>query len=182
MRLFVAAEIPDEVKAQLVALKSDIPAATWVKPVAMHLTLRFLGDQIDPIRLAPIKTALASINAAPFTVTLGGTGRFPPGTKRPARVLWVGIADQPALLALHAAVERAVAAVGFPPEDRSFSPHITLARLKPEANASQIERFLDKHHAFRAEPFTVSAYYLISSLLTPQGPSYRHEASVSLRD
>jgi 2'-5' RNA ligase len=182
MRLFIAAEIPADVKAQLVALKSDISGATWVKPDAMHLTLRFLGDQIDPIRLLPIKTALESIKAEPFPVVLRGTGRFPPGTKRPARVLWVGIADQPALLALQASVERAVAAVGFDPEDRAFSPHITLARLKPEGNAAQVARFLEKQRAFRTEPFTVSAFYLISSLLTPQGPNYHHEASISLRD
>ena len=112
MRLFVAIELPDEVKDQLVALKTDIPGATWVKTPAMHLTLRFLGDHINAICLTPIKTALASIKAAPFTLALGGTGRFPSGTRRPARVLWVGIADQPALLTLQSAVEQRLAGGG----------------------------------------------------------------------
>lgn len=181
MRLFIAIEIPNDVKAQLGALKSDIPGATWVKPAAMHLTLRFLGDRIDPIRLPPIKMALGSIKAEPFSVTLSGTGRFPPGTKRPARVLWAGMDEPPALLALQASVERAVAAVGFEPEGRGFNPHITLARLKDgSASTMQIAHFLEQRRAFRAEPFTVSAFYLISSLLTPQGPQYRHEASFAL--
>lgn len=180
MRLFIAIEMPPDVKEQLAALKSEIPGATWVKPGAMHLTLRFLGDGIDPIRLMPITTALGAIRAESFAVGLRGTGRFPPGTKRPARVLWVGIDAPPALAKLHAAVERAVAAVGFPPEDRDFSPHITLARLKPPAGAAQVERFLERQRSFRADPFTAAEFHLISSLLMPQGPNYRHEASFPL--
>ena len=179
MRLFAAVELPTEVKDDLIALKSDIPGATWVKPPALHLTLRFLGDGIDPIRLTPIKRALASITGKPFTVTLHGTGRFPAGTKKPARVLWVGIAEQPALMTLQAAVERALAEVGFTAEERGFSPHITLARLKGEG---RVERFLEKHGTFRAEPFEVSEFFLVSSVLTPEGPQYRHEASFALRD
>lgn len=178
MRLFVAVEIPTPVKAQLVALATPIPDATWVKPQAIHLTLRFLGDGIDPIRLTPIKKALASVNAAPFTVTLHGVGRFPPG-KRPARVLWAGVAEQPALLTLQAAVEQALNVVGFEPEARPFSPHITLARLKGEGSVAP---FLQKHGAFRAEPFTASEFYLVSSVLTPQGPNYRYEAHFPLTD
>jgi 2'-5' RNA ligase len=184
MRLFVAIELPPEVKEQLVTLRTDISGATWVKPPALHLTLRFLGDRIDPIRMTPIKTALASVKGAPFPLTLRGTGRFPPlkrpGQRKPARVLWVGIAEQPALLALQAAVEQALATVDFPPEERAFSPHITLARLKDdgaaEAQSAQVERLLERTKGFRAEPFTVEQFILVSSLLTPQGPNYRHEA------
>src|SRR4051794_31452928 len=106
MRLFVAIELSPQSKEGLVALKTDIPGASWVKPSAMHLTLRFLGDQIEPIRLKPIEKALASIKATPFTLALRGAGRFPEGTKKPARVLWIGLADQPALLTLQAAVEQ----------------------------------------------------------------------------
>lgn len=180
MRLFVAVELSEDVKQELVALKADIPGATWVKPAAMHLTLRFLGDDIDPVRLTPLITALAAVKAAPFTLALRGTGRFPPGSRRPARVLWVGIAEQPALAALHKAIEQAVAAVGFPPEDRDFSPHITLARLKSDGASPQVARFLEKHGAFRAAPFTAAEFHLFSSRLTPQGPHYRHEASFPL--
>ncbi len=179
MRLFVAIELPAELKDQLVALKTEIAGATWVKSDAMHLTLRFLGGDIDPIRLTPIKTALSSVHAPPFSLMLRGTGRFPPGSRKPARVLWVGIVDQPALMRLQAAVEQALTPVGFLPEDRGFNPHITLARLKADDG---VDRFLDQHRAFRAESFTVSAFYLVSSLLTPQGPVYRHEASFPLNE
>ena len=146
----------------------------------MHLTLRFLGDQIDRIRLLPIQTALASIKIEPFTLTVRTAGRFPERTKKPARVLWIGMADPPALMRLQAAVEQAVIAVGFPAEERAFSPHITLARLKGEERSPELEQFLDQHKGFRAEPFTVREFFLVSSLLTPQGPNYRHEASFPL--
>ncbi len=180
MRLFVAVELPDAVKDQLVALKTDLPNAVWVKRPAFHLTLRFLGDRIDPIRLTPIQLALASIQADAFSLALRGTGRFPPGTRRPARVLWVGLTEQRALLTLHAAVEQALAQADFPPEDRPFSPHITLARLKGDQTAPQVERFLDRQRAFHSDPFTVSSFHLISSVLTPDGPNYRHDGTFPL--
>ncbi|MEP7292318.1 MAG: 2'-5' RNA ligase family protein, partial [Chloroflexota bacterium] len=92
----------------------------------------------------------------------------------------VGVADQPALLALQASVEQALASVDFPPEERAFSPHITLGRLKGEANGDPVAQFLKAHSAFYVEPFTVSAFHLVASLLTAQGPDYRHEASFPL--
>lgn len=181
MRLFVAIDLPPEIKAKLVTLKSDLPSATWVKPSALHLTLRFLGDGIDPIRLTPITTALRSINVSTFSLTLHSVGRFPPGNKRPACVLWVGIDEQPALIALQAQVEEALASVDFPPEG-SFSPHITLARLKGEANTAQVVQFLDREAEFLYDPFTVSEFYLMSSRVTPQGAEYCREASFPLVD
>lgn len=182
MRLFVAVELPPEHKAKLVALRRDIPGATWVKDPALHLTLRFLGDQIDAIRLTPIRTALGAIKAASFALTLRGTGRFPPNPKRPARVLWVGIAEQSALMGLQMAVEQALAEVGFEPEERPFSPHITLARFKGDGPNSRLDHFLEQHGDFSAEPFTVNAFYLVASTLKPDGPVYRHEGSFPLRE
>ena len=181
MRLFVAIDLPPEIKAKLVTLKSDLPSATWVKPPALHLTLRFIGDGIDPIRLTPINTALRSIHAAPFSLILRSVGRFPQGNKRPARVLWVGIDEQPPLMALQAQVEQALASVDFPPEG-SFSPHVTLARLKGEGNMAQVARFLEREAGFLCDPFTVSEFHLMSSQLTPQGAEYRRETGFPLVD
>ncbi len=175
MRLFVAIELPDDVKDQLMALQTEISGAVWVKRPALHLTLRFLGDRIDPIRLTPIKLALESVHADAFTLALGGVGRFPSSTRRPARVIWAGLDTQPALMTLHSAIERALAEAAFLPDDRTFSPHITRARLKDDDNAAQIAHFFDQHHNFYSEPFKTSAFHLFSSVLTPQGPQYRDE-------
>ena len=70
--------------------------------------------------------------------------------------------------------------MGFPPENRAFSAHITLARLKSDGQVPQVERFLERQRAFRAAPFTVSEFHLVSSVLTPQGPQYHYEASFPL--
>jgi len=172
MRLFIALELPDDLQDRLVGLKTAVPAANWVKRGGYHLTLSFLGE-VDAARVTAITTTLEHIQAPSFTVTLGGVGRFPP--RGSARVLWVGIDHQPALLALQQQVERALVPLGFPPDDRPFSAHITLARLKSDARR-EVEAFLEQHHDFRADPFPVSAFHLIESTLTPQGAQYRHVA------
>lgn len=175
-RLFVAVELPDSLKDRLAGLKGAIPAATWVKRDGFHLTLSFLGE-VDAARVPAITAALEGVRAAPFAVTLSGTGRFPP--RGSPRVAWVGIEPQPALTALQQQVERALTPLGFPPEDRPFSGHITLARIKGEARR-EVEAYLEMHRAFRADPFTVSAFHLIESTLAPGGAQYRHVASFPL--
>ena len=185
MRLFVAIHLPPDIISRLVALKTDIPGAgvanaTLVKQPALHLTLRFLGDGIDPIRLTPIKTALDTVNAAPFTLALPGVGRFPPGNKRPARVLWVGVDHQPALMARQAQIARVLASVDFAPEERAYRPHLTLARLKGEGSAAEVSQFLASHRGLESAPFTVASFHLMSSLLTREGAIYREEAAFPL--
>lgn len=181
-RLFIAIELPDPVKDQVLALQTQIPGAVWVRRHALHLTLRFLGDQVEQARVEPITAALAAVRARPFTLALRQTGRFPPGTNRPPRVLWVGISPQPALPALHRQIEQALAEVGFPPEERDFSPHITLARLKPPQGADAAAAFLNRSSHFQGDSFTVDQFHLISSVLSPQGPSYQYMASFPLQN
>lgn len=182
-RLFVAIDLPETIKDQLVALQSGVGSATWVKRYTFHLTLRFLGDGIPAAQLDAITTALAQLEAPPFAFHLQGVGRFPPGEKRGARVLWVGIAPQPLLTGrLQPLVEQAVTGIGFPPDDKPFSGHITMARLKkPDALAQDVPRWLAQHSAFRSDAIPVESFTLYSSLLTPQGPRYSREAVFSLK-
>ncbi|NDJ62180.1 MAG: RNA 2',3'-cyclic phosphodiesterase, partial [Chloroflexi bacterium] len=156
-RLFVAITLPESIKGRLGALKTAIPGATWVKPPTFHLTLRFLGDQIRDERVAPIQAALATVRAAPFTLAWGGVGRFPPSPKKAARVLWVGLTPEPGLQTLYHAVESALATVDFPPEDRDFNPHITVARLKTAKHTPEVEAFLTQHADLRLPPVQVTA-------------------------
>jgi 2'-5' RNA ligase len=179
-RLFIAIELPDAVKDQLLKLRADISGATWVKRHGYHLTLRFLGDDIDATKLQPIKNALAGVTSEPFMMQLQGVGRFPPNPKQGARVLWVGISAPPVLSQLQAKIEHAVNRVGFPPEERDFHPHITLARLKSFKPEPKVEQFLQANQRFRTVPISVSEFHVISSVLSPQGPTYQTEATYSL--
>jgi RNA 2',3'-cyclic 3'-phosphodiesterase len=174
-RLFVAVDLPEEHKRLLSGLQTDIPTARWSRPQQMHLTLRFIGADVPAEQLEPIKTALRDIRAEGFDLELRGVGRFPPGTKKAPRVLWVGIKPQPALNHLQRRVESALAAIGIAPGDKPFSPHITLARLKARRSPPQAKAFLAEREDFRAEPFPVTEFLLISSLLAPGGSKYTYE-------
>ena len=189
-RLFVAIDLPNAVKGALIALKTEIEGAKWVKAENMHLTLRFIGE-VDAAggRLTPIKDALATVKGEAFDMTLASVGRFPEGTKKPPRVLWVGIESPPALVRLYQSIEAALKGIGFAPDDRGFSAHITLARIDgrsrnapPQARSSAFERFLERHVDYRSEPIHVSSFILVNSTLTPQGSIYRREAVVVLRE
>lgn len=107
----------------------------WVRPENIHLSLKFLGDVEDmrtPELHAALKQAAGSRTAArPITLQIEGFGVFP-DYHRP-RVLWAGVAPDPALELLQHGVEQAFAPLGFPTEARAFRPHITLGRAAREA-------------------------------------------------
>jgi RNA 2',3'-cyclic 3'-phosphodiesterase len=176
MRLFIAIDLPEEVKDQIETLRADIPGATWVKRHAFHLTLRFLGDDINPNRLNTIQQALSSVKTQPFEIAMQGVGRFPPPGRQAARVLWVGTTTQPILMNLHRQMERAIGAIGFPPDDHAFSPHITIARLRTPKPSPEVDAFLAENAEFKSAPIQVEQFVLYSSLLRPEGPLYNPES------
>ena len=172
-RLFVAIDLPDPVKDRLTEMSRGVPGAKWVGRNQLHLTLRFIGE-VEMPKFQEIKSALKGISAQPFSMTLQGVGRFPP--KRAPRVLWVGMAAQPALFQLQRDIERALNGIGFTPEARPFEAHITLARLKTPPPPDVVERFLEQHADFKTEAIAVDNFILYSSVLAPQGPTYRPES------
>ena len=178
-RLFIALDFPDFVKDAIARLKTLIPSARWVNPAGMHLTLRFLGD-VDEGQFVALKSALGTLDSPPFALTVQGVGRFPPSPKKAPRVLWVGIQPEPLLDALQAQVASVVRELGFPPDDKPFKPHITLARLKTHKPTPEADMFLDAHSDFALPSFEVQAFYLVSSVLSPQGAQYTHEAAYPL--
>ncbi|PYI57392.1 RNA 2',3'-cyclic phosphodiesterase [Paenibacillus flagellatus] len=131
-RLFVAVPIPSGLKAQVAAaangLKKTLPFKKWVHPDDLHITLKFLGEVV-PSSVAAVEAELERIAArsTPFPLRLQGAGTF--GAPMAPRILWVGLAGKlQALRDLQADVERQLAPLGYPTEDRPYSPHVTLAR------------------------------------------------------
>ena len=175
MRLFVALALPDAVADGLVMLQGGIPGARWSTREQLHLTLRFIGE-VDGRDAQAIDDALASIRAPRFTLELKGVGEF--GGKNP-RALWAGVRDDELLMHLQRKIESAVQRVGIEPEERKFSPHVSLARLKG-APRERIITFLASHALYASEPFAVNAFILYSSTLTPNGSLYRAERSYRL--
>ena len=168
MRLFVGLGIPQLLRQQLVLMAGGVPGAHWMEFHTYHMTLRFIGE-IDRLQAEDADAALAEISAPGFSLELAGVGQFRSGNK--PRVLWVGATPNPALNHLARKIDRALVAAGLPPEDRNFSPHVTLALLR-DAPMERVMRFISEHALFRAQPFAVDRFALYESRQGNQGPVY----------
>lgn len=188
VRAFVAIELPAHVRETLAGLAKSlesekIEGLRTVRPDAIHLTLKFLGD-VPASRTAPIEAALrgAVEGQSGFALELSGVGVFP--ERGAPRVLWVGLAgDLAGLATLHARVEEALESLGFPAERRPFHPHLTVARIRdraPSADRLQARDALSSADIGRTGPIRVEAVSLMQSILRRQGAEYRKLASVPL--
>lgn len=175
MRLFVAIALPDSVADSLLALQGGIPGARWSTREQLHLTLRFIGE-VDGRDAQGIDDALASIRSPRFTLQLKGVGEF--GGKNP-RAMWAGVREEAPVMHLQRKIESAVQRAGIAAEERKFSPHITLARLRGPPR-DRVITFLSAHALYASSPFEVNNFILYSSTLTPNGSLYRPERSYSL--
>jgi 2'-5' RNA ligase len=180
MRLFVAAEIDPALAQELARVAGELrkrvdaraPRArlTWVAPDRLHFTIRFIGEA-DEAHAAAIAAALAApVDVAPFDLTMAGVGAFP-ASGRP-RVIWAGISEGgPAMTTLERHVSARLATCGIPSEEREYSPHLTLARVRDAATL----RSRDVLDSPLQGPFgttRVDTITLFQSRLSPKGPTY----------
>lgn len=175
-RLFVAIDPPLAIRERLAALCRGLPGARWVEPEQLHLTLRFIGD-VDGSVLTSVREALAEVRAEALSLQLEGIGFFPP--RGNPRVVWVGIRKNEPLLRLHHRIESVLVRAGLAPEERKYSPHITLARLK-NTPASRIGAYLAQHGLFSSEEFQVNEFLLYSSVLNSRGARHYIEEGYPL--
>ncbi len=178
LRLFIAIALPEALRRRFAGLCAGLPGARWVPPENMHLTLRFVGEVgLDQAR--DIDAALAAVRAPKFDLQFEGLGIF--GKARAARAVWVGANRSDALLHLQRKVEVAVVRAGVGAEERKFSPHVTLARLRA-VPAARLERYVIEHGAFWAPPVAVEKFALYSSDLAASGAVHAVEAEYPLSD
>ncbi len=175
-RLFLAIPLPEHVIDDISATYQAIPGARWMSDNQLHVTLRFLGETPGN-QESTLVEALRSVSVPPFRLLLKGVGYFPP--RGDARILWVGIVDEPALARLHTQVENASVRSGYDPDKRKFSPHITVARLG-SAHPARVARFLASNNLFSTGPFEVKEFRLYSSHLGKEGAHYSEEATFVL--
>ncbi|MGA8221368.1 MAG: RNA 2',3'-cyclic phosphodiesterase [Candidatus Acidiferrales bacterium] len=181
MRLFVALELPDAVRhslRELIArLKPECRGAKWVRPEAMHVTLKFIGE-VDAARLESICAALAEVHSAqPLDINFRAVGFFP--NERRPRVLWCGVNASANFAEVAAGVERALVPLGIAAESREFVPHLTLARFRAEGNALRdLEKLVRAAGELKSYDFGESReteFHLIESLLKPTGAEYKRQ-------
>lgn len=180
LRLFVAIELPHDVltaleKAQAALRAKGLEALRWVRPEGIHLTLKFLGET-PASRLNDVVAVLKSATAphAPHSLSLGKFGAF--GSRQSPRVLWVDVSgDLDATRAMQSSIDDALAGVGFPKETRAFSPHLTLARVRPES-AREVAGALASAITSTPAPsgtIPVQEANLMQSTLGPGGAVYK---------
>jgi 2'-5' RNA ligase len=176
---FIAIPLPDEAKDRLVAVRPPaVPGIQLIGREELHLPLYFLGE-ITTRDEEAIRKALATVRMNAFTITLKGIGEFPPEGQ--AQVLWAGVEVNAELLELHRSIGTVLAdAIGFRPEERPYSPHITLARLNETAPSDVIERYLEGNNGFAVPSVPIDRFVLYSSNFADNGPHYREEAAFLL--
>ena len=175
MRLFIAIELSDEVRGALAEVQAGMrkwsQLVRWVDPAQLHMTLKFLGEMPES-KVEAVNQALA--NAAslvpPFELALADCGCFPP--RGAARIAWVGAAEATGrLAALVEAVEAGIAPLGYPREERPFSPHLTVGRIRDDRSGGQLRSAIQAAKV-RAVRQAVDHVTLMQSQLSPQGASY----------
>ncbi|MFA5367257.1 MAG: RNA 2',3'-cyclic phosphodiesterase [Dehalococcoidia bacterium] len=180
IRSFIALELPSDVKETVALIIKRLRPAQhryvkWVAPESTHLTIKFLGN-IFPGQIAQItdimKTAAAKV--PPLELRLGGLGMFP-NEHRP-RVIWVALEGKTdPLAAMQREIEKALEPMGFAPENRAFTPHLTLGRVRDNASTDERKEIAavvkDKKIDYESI-FTLRELSLMKSTLTPTGAIY----------
>jgi 2'-5' RNA ligase len=186
LRTFIAVDVRKAIRDRLVALQDTLARAgtevKWVEENNLHVTLLFLGEVEDretPALCQAVADCCAVRNA--FSISVETVGCFP-NPRRP-RVVWAGVgAGSAELIALHDALEPPLLDLGcYRREDRAYTPHITLGRVRGERSTATLATALARQAKWHGGETDVREIHVLSSELTPQGPIYTVLSRAKLR-
>jgi 2'-5' RNA ligase len=193
MRLFVALDIPAEIRERIAKFQTGLmalaPDVRWVSTESFHITLKFIGE-VDSAKLDGFKKVLTQVRSSPFDVTFRDYGFFP--SAKSARVLWVGIEAPEEFTKLAIAVDDATHSMGIPREARDPKPHLTLARSgsgrpqrgrddKPNQRFERVHQHLQQLAAPEFGTMTATEFFVYESKLSPRGAQYTKLARFEMR-
>jgi 2'-5' RNA ligase len=185
MRTFIAIEIPAEIIKEMAKVQDELKRsgadAGWARPEGIHLTLKFLGEMPES-RIQEVKSTLfqAAEATSRFRLKIAGAGAFP--NLRNPRVVWLGVSgDIDRLLVLQGSVEKSMTAIGFDREERAFSPHLTLARIRYLRPRYSWQKAIDSIKDIRLAEFDVDHVSLMKSDMKPSGAVYMELGRVRLK-
>jgi 2'-5' RNA ligase len=189
IRSFIAIELPAEVKQSFGRLQEKIKNAgkapvRWVNPDIIHLTLKFLGDT-DTATIGDVTKAMeeAARGVPPFNIGVGGLGVFP--NIQRVQIVWVGLSGElDELNQLQKRIETILTPLSFKPEGRSFTPHLTLGRVRDNARLEErqdLGRIISGMDFKEKYNISVKAINLMKSQLTREGPIYTKIGSAVLK-
>lgn len=176
IRLFTAIPLPQEIRTILYGMGRSLPGGRPVPEEQVHITLRFIGE-VEGSLLYDIKESLASIDTPSFSFEIRGVGHFPPRGK--PRVIWAGIFPTDKLIGLKKKIDFELQQCGIAPEQRKFSPHVTLARLS-NCSIKRVTEFLAGNSFLKFEQLQANSFNLYSSRLTQKGAIHTLEQSYRL--
>jgi len=194
MRTFVAIDLDPEVRQKIARFLEGVrpfaPDARWVTPESLHITLKFIGEQ-KPEQVEAIQQQLRAQARKAATIHFTGTGFFP--SQRAPRVFWIGIQAGPELSELASRIDAATAELGIRHEERSFSPHLTLARGHggsgspkwrkddgPNTTFAVLQKRLESMGPLEFGTMTAREFFLYQSQLSPKGSKYTKLESFAL--
>jgi 2'-5' RNA ligase len=177
IRTFIAVALDKAVRERTIALQDELAQSgaevKWVEPENLHVTLLFLGEVADRDLPAVCQVvAECAAGHAPFTLSVETAGCFP-NPRRP-RVLWAGIGTgTQEMVALHGTLEPSLLELGcYRREERQYTPHITLGRVRSERSSEALAGALARHAGWQAGRMPVREVLVMGSELTPKGPVY----------
>jgi 2'-5' RNA ligase len=179
MRLFTAIDVTETLVDTLAALQApETLDAQWSNPDQFHITLRFMGDASEQ-EATRYAEALSTVGTPPVRCAPYGIDVLP--FRRSPRVLILGLERTDSLVTLYEAVSDALRAEGLEPEDRTYRPHVTLARLD-DVDREPVHRVLRRHEDRSFPSFEADHFVLYESSLTPEGAIHDPQATYSLSD
>ena len=184
MRLFIATTFPSEIlrelNATVAALRSRLPAASWTREEAQHLTLAFLGEQEESLVEALAKSLAPTLATIPrFEARIRGAGFFP--NLRRARVGWAGLEPESPFMALAGSVRDVLAASNVMLDGADFKPHLTIMRIRDPWPPASIDLFNRSLRDYESPTFRVDRVTLYSSRLDPKGAIHTPLREFALR-
>lgn len=175
MRLFIALDIPGEIRKRLAEYMERVRCyagdARWARVEGLHVTLKFIGEVKDP-KPEEIKRALNDVKASQFEVNFENVGFFP--TPKSPRVFWVGVQSGEELAHLASMIDQTTEKLGIAREERTFSPHLTLARAgtRDPHSLKGLSPLLTAEAAPQFGTMTAREFWLYQSQTGPGGSRY----------
>ncbi|MEM0086970.1 MAG: RNA 2',3'-cyclic phosphodiesterase [Candidatus Micrarchaeaceae archaeon] len=171
MRSFIAIDIPEQIKGKILTVASAVSDSgiAHTSKEALHITLQFLGEQ-DEKGIEAAKSALASISAAPFDLSLRGLGFFEP---KFIRIIFVNVVSDGNMIGkLYSDISNALSDAGVTFDKKEYVPHVTIMRVKRLQNREALLDFIRANGQYDFGSFTVNSISLKKSVLTQSGPIY----------
>ncbi|MFW5903860.1 MAG: RNA 2',3'-cyclic phosphodiesterase [Candidatus Saliniplasma sp.] len=172
-RGFIALDIEpnDGIRKFMEGLEKTGAPLKMVNPNNIHITMKFLGDtEEDKVREISEVVRRVLAEREPFTIELKGAGAFP--HLGYMKVVWIGTEEEPKLKNTAHRIEEELVPVGFPRDDKGFSPHITVARVKGGKNKERLSDTIKNYEDFHFKTEKVTKLKLMKSTLTKKGPIY----------